>query len=84
MISHEHMRTVVHREFGKIVGRRIVSVEPLTREQALALGFSDDMLGPNPVLAIRLDDGSTILPTSDPEGNGPGWLEVMAPKGVAA
>ena len=84
MLSHEHMQTVVQREFGKIVGRRIVSVEPLTREQALALGFDDDMLGPNPVLAITLDDGSLLLPTDSPEGNGPGWLELIAGKGVAA
>ena len=84
MISHEHMRTVVQREFGKIVGRRIVSVEPLTREQALALGFEEEAMGPHTVLAITLDDGSLLLPTDCPEGNGPGWLEVMAPKGVAA
>jgi hypothetical protein len=82
MISHGHMQTVVQREFGKIVGRSIVAVEPLTREQAIALGFDDDMLGPTPVLAIRLDDGSMLLPTDGPEGNGPGWLELMAGRGV--
>jgi hypothetical protein len=84
MISHEHMQKVVQREFGKIVGRRIVAVEPLTREQALALGFDEEGLGPHTVLAVTLDDGSLLLPTDCPEGNGPGWLELMPGRGVAA
>ena len=84
MISHEHMQKVVQRELGAIVGRRIVSVEPLTREQALALGFEEDCLGPHTLNAVTLDDGSLVLPIDGAGGQGAGWLEIVAPKGGAA
>jgi hypothetical protein len=83
-MTRDPINDAVQQQFGGLVGRRIVAVEALDRQQAIALGFDDHMLGANPALALRLDDGSTILPTSDPEGNAPGWLEVLAQKGGAA
>lgn len=53
---------------GLLVGRRIVEVGYMTREEAAGLGWSR-----RPVV-LTLDDGTTIYPSSDDEGNGPGAL----------
>jgi len=67
----------VQRHFGRLTGRTITNVRALTRKQSIAIGFDDDMLGSNPVLALTLDNGDVVIPMADPEGNGPGWLEVL-------
>ena len=51
-----------------LVGRRIVEVGYMTREEADGLGWSR-----RPVV-LTLDDGTTIYPSSDDEGNDGGSL----------
>ena len=63
---------------ASLIGRRIVSVAALTRKQSTAIGFDEATIGMNPALAITLDDGVLVIPTADPEGNGPGWMEILA------
>ena len=73
----DKVNTAVQRHFGRLIGRSITDVRALTRKQSLAIGFDDAMLGSNPVLAVTLDNGDVVIPMADPEGNGPGWLEVL-------
>lgn len=41
----------------------------------------DDINDPyEPVLGLKLEDGSTIWCLRDPEGNGPGHLELQGPR----
>ncbi len=49
-----------------LVGRRIVKVAYMTREEADGLGWTRRSL------MILLDDGTTIYPSSDDEGNNGG------------
>lgn len=73
----EKVNTAVPRHFGRLIGRTITNVRALTRKQSIAIGFDDGMLGSDPVLALTLDNGDVVIPMADPEGNGPGWLEVL-------
>ena len=63
---------------ASLIGRRIVSVAALTRKQSTAIGFDEATIGMNPALAITLENGVLVIPTADPEGNGPGWMEILA------
>jgi hypothetical protein len=75
---HREAHAAVRKHFAGLIGRRIVSVAALNRKQSVAIGFDDATIGMNPVLAITLDNGVVVVPTADPEGNGPGWMEVLA------
>lgn len=54
-----------------IVGQRIVGIGPLTEQEEEEAGFN------SPAMYIRLENGVTLIPTSDPEANDAGWLDVM-------
>ena len=56
-----------------IVGKKIVDVRPMTKAELSAEGWDDSYGGGMPV-AVVLSDGSTLYPSQDPEGNGPGAL----------
>ena len=59
-----------------IIGKKIVKVEQLSKRQCDIYGF--DWCGWQPVWLITLDDGTQMLPLQDPEGNGPGVIQVLA------
>jgi hypothetical protein len=58
---------------NNVIGSKILKVEHLTREEIEYLGWYCDPLD---TLVFTLDRGSEILVMQDPEGNGPGWVEV--------
>ena len=59
----DHDRTTV-------VGRRIVAVRAMTKDELEAEGWLPDEAVP----VLVLDDGSVLFPSRDEEGNGPGAL----------
>jgi len=63
---------IVRAEYGAIVGKRVLDVRPLTAAELADLGW-DASSGTVP-LAIFLEDGKCLVPSTDPEGNGPGHL----------
>ena len=63
---------VVNRYWGDLVGRRITGVRQMFADEIEAFGWYDGG-GAIPVI-FALDDGSVVVPNSDPEGNGPGHL----------
>ncbi len=60
-----------------LVGRRIVAIRPMSEAELIAEGWPTDDLVP----AIILDSGAVIFPSCDEEGNGPGALFGMTPRG---
>lgn len=71
----------IEREFGGLVGKKVVAVRPLTADECEAFYWHDgSKYGPVPFVVI-FDDGTCIVPSQDPEGNGPGHLfvEKMGP-----
>lgn len=82
-----------HQERGDEMPRKAQSFDPraMTREHLESLvgatitlvdGMVDETCGrweAWPILVVKLADGSerTLLVGRDPEGNGPGWVEIM-------
>lgn len=57
----------IKREYGGLVGRTIKTVRPLTAGEARDFMWDGGMV-------IILDDGTALVPSQDPEGNGPGHI----------
>jgi len=64
--------TYIEKEFGGIVGRRIVAVRPL-RDSELEDMYWHGSAG-TVAFAIILEDGQVLIPAQDEEGNGPGHI----------
>jgi hypothetical protein len=52
----------------QLLGKKIIGVRYMTKEEADQLGWD------NRPIVLLLDDGNTIYPSQDDEGNGPGAL----------
>ena len=59
----------------RLVGRKIIEVRYLTREEVSGLGWFRS------ALVILLDDGTFVFPSQDDEGNGAGALFGQGAKG---
>ena len=62
-------------------GRIIKCVRRMTKEEAAEEYWEFGLHGAP--IAIDLDDGTTIYPSQDPEGNSNGWLFAKNKDGVA-
>ncbi len=62
----------VNREYGGLVGRTIKTVRPLSLSEVADFMW-DGHSGAVPMVII-LDDGTALVPSQDPEGNGPGHI----------
>lgn len=67
-------RAFVQREFGNVVGRTITRVRVLTDDDMESSGWEGGY--GNVALEFVLDDGRSLVPSADPEGNGPGFIFV--------
>jgi hypothetical protein len=70
----EDYSTYVKNEWGGVVGKTITSVRQLSEDEAEGMGW-DNCGGAVPVV-FMLNDGSCLIPSQDPEGNGPGHIFV--------
>jgi hypothetical protein len=59
--------------YGAIVGKKVRSVRLVQPLELEALGWDDIN---EPVIQIVMTDGTVVLPTRDPEMNGPGFLAI--------
>lgn len=65
----------VQDEWGPLVGRTIQSVREMTKEEVEAMGWYEG--GGSVPVVFTLDDGTVMIPSQDPEGNGPGHIYRM-------
>ena len=77
----ERLERHVQENYGSLNGKTISEVRRLTNEELEGLGWYPGY--GSVAIVIVLDDGTTLVPMQDPEGNGPGYLEVL-PAVVAA
>lgn len=68
MMSIDEM---IRREYGTLVGRKIVTVRPMLADELEMYGWSHHA---DSAMVIIFDDGTAVVPSADPEGNGPGCL----------
>jgi len=62
----------IEREFGSLKGKTIALVRPLTKAECEQ--FAWDYNYDADAMAIFFTDGTIIIPSQDPEGNGAGFL----------
>lgn len=63
----------VTREYGEFVGKTVKEIRPLRKSESEAFGWDYEY---EDGFAIVFTDGSVLIPSQDPEGNGAGWLFV--------
>lgn len=63
---------LIEREFGSLAGKTISLVRPLA--EAECKQFAWDYAYEDYAMAIFFTDGTVLIPSQDPEGNGAGFL----------
>jgi hypothetical protein len=63
----------VKEEYGSIVGQKVAQVRPLSAQEQKDFGWDDAGYGGIPMVII-LGNGAALIPSQDPEGNGPGHI----------
>jgi hypothetical protein len=65
-------KAYIQREYGSLVGAKIIGVRALTASELESMGWEDGWgeVG----FVLMLDDGRALVPSMDPEGNGAGHL----------
>ena len=67
--------TYINREFGSLKGKTIALVRPLFEAECQQFGW--DYEANADAMAIFFTDGTVVVPSADPEGNGAGFLFVI-------
>jgi hypothetical protein len=65
------LQEALDREFGGFVGKKLVAIEPLATSLKHDLGWEWSR---DESFALIFEDGSVLIPSQYPEGNGPGFL----------
>jgi hypothetical protein len=73
----EKQQEYLTEEFGDFIGLRLMKIRPMLPEELEAM-YWDDGYGDVPMVLV-FSNGSCLIPSQDPEGNGPGWLFVGDP-----
>lgn len=63
----------VKEKYGSIVGQKIAQVRPLSAQELEDFGWDANPNGGIPMVII-LENGAALVPSQDPEGNGPGHI----------
>jgi hypothetical protein len=66
-------RTYMEFALDTLRGKTIMHVRPMHKNELELFGWSESFGGSVPMVII-LDDLTAIVPSQDPEGNGPGHL----------
>jgi uncharacterized HAD superfamily protein len=62
----------IERDFGSLVGKTVKSVRPLNEHECELFGW--DFKHEHYAMAVVFTDGTVVVPSQDPEGNGAGFL----------
>jgi len=63
-------KNTIQQEFGSLVGKTVLRVRPFVPSEYDMMGWSPDGYA----FVIEFDDHTLLIPMSDEEGNGAGWL----------
>jgi hypothetical protein len=66
------LQNFIDKQFGTFIGKTIHSIRPLKSSELKDL-YWERYYGDVP-MAIIFTDGQVLIPSSDPEANGPGFL----------
>lgn len=60
------------KEYSSFIGKKVTAVRTLTEEEVSSLCW--DLTFSDIPFVLIFDDGQALIPSRDPEGNGPGFL----------
>lgn len=63
---------ILHKEYGSIINKKIVGIRPLVKEELDELYWTESY--GEIAFAIILEDDQVLVPSRDPECNGPGFI----------
>lgn len=69
---HKERCAYIEREFGELVGKTVTRVRALTSDETEIFGW--DYKYSREAFMVIFNDGTVIIPSEDPEGNGHGHL----------
>ena len=72
--TKDDKKSWITRDFGQLVGKKIIGVRPMTETECELFGW--DYRFEDYAMVLVCDDGTAIIPSQDPEGNGAGFLFV--------
>jgi len=61
----------IQREWGSLVGKTVKTVRPLTKDECLDMMWDYER---EDAFVIVFTDGTALIPSQDPEGNGAGFI----------
>ena len=68
------MQKILDKEYGSFIGKMVHTIRPLKESEIEDLGWNG-LIGFNDIpMVIIFHDGQALIPSQDPEGNGPGFL----------
>jgi len=74
LTTQEQMQAALDTEYGSFIGKVIHTIRPLRESEISEIGW-DGIVGFNDIpMAIVFTDGQVLIPSQDPEANGPGFL----------
>lgn len=73
-VTYEEKRAYITRDFGQLVGKKIVGVRPMSENECEMFAWDFDYN--DYAMVLICDDGTAIIPSCDPEGNSAGFLFV--------
>lgn len=68
----DFIKNVIDAQYGSFIGKTIVEIRTLTDQEMKSLYWYQGS-GDIPMVII-FNDGQALIPSSDSEGNGPGFL----------
>lgn len=70
--SEDRVDAFIFNAFGWMIGKKVESVRELTEDEYEMMGWEKSSW--NLAVAVVFEDGTFVIPTSDPEMNNPGWI----------
>ena len=72
--TQANMQKILDKEYGSFIGKMVHTIRPLRESEIEELGWNG-IIGFNDIpMVIIFHDGQALIPSQDPEGNGPGFL----------
>jgi len=72
--NHDQHAAYLGEQYGSLIGRTIKAIRPMYAEEVEDFDWGQSMY--DVPFIIILDDDTVVIPSQDPEGNGPGHLFV--------
>ena len=72
--TQDTLQKILNKEYGSFIGKTILEIRPLRDSELGDLGWHGLVGFTDIPMVIIFTDGQALIPSQDPEGNGPGWL----------